>query len=98
MTEQPGIFFGPFHLDRANARLLRAGRAVAMTPKAFDVLHFLASRPDRLVTKNELLSAVWADVIVSDASIKVCVREIRKALDDGVKSPRYIETVNRRGY
>src|SRR5215217_1770243 len=92
------IAFGPYRLDAQNARLLRAGRPVALTPKAFDVLHHLASRPQRLVTKDELLTAVWPDVIVSDASIKVCVREIRKALDDGVKTPTYIETVHRRGY
>ena len=54
----------------------------ALTPKAVEVLHYLASRPDQLVTKDELLSAVWPDVIVSDASIKVCVREIRGALED----------------
>src|SRR4051794_37008050 len=91
------IVFGPFRLDRDNARLLRDGRPVALTPKAFDVLHFLASRPDRLVTKDELLSAVWPDVIVGDASVKVCVREVRQALGDDVKTPRYIETVHRRG-
>src|SRR5215207_1446062 len=92
------ISFGPFRLDAGNARLLRGTVPVAVTPKAFDVLHYLASRPDQLVTKDELLSAVWPDVIVSDASIKVCVREIRKALDDDVKTPTYIETVHRRGY
>src|SRR5687767_14357630 len=92
------LVFGPFRLDRANARLLREGQAVALTPKAFDVLHHLASRPDQLVTKNDLLNAIWSDVIVSDASIKVCIGEIRKALGDDVKSPRYIETVHRRGY
>jgi len=92
------IAFGPFRLERGNARLTHEGRAVALTPKAFDVLEYLATRPDRLVTKAELLSALWPDVIVGDASVKVCVREIRKALDDGVKSPRYIETVHRRGY
>jgi DNA-binding winged helix-turn-helix (wHTH) protein/tetratricopeptide (TPR) repeat protein len=92
------ISFGPFRLDASNARLLRDGTPVALTPKAFDVLHHLASRPERLVTKDELLSAVWPDVIVSDASVKVCVREIRKALDDGAKTPTYVETVHRRGY
>src|SRR4051794_37188883 len=91
------ILFGPYRLDRGNARLVRGRAPVALTPKAFDVLHYLASRPDRLVTKEELLSAVWPDVVVSDASVKVCVREIRKALDDGPKTPRYIETVHRRG-
>src|SRR4051812_33668000 len=95
---EPEILFGPYRLDRGNARLVRGRAPVALTPKAFDVLHYLASRPDRLVTKEELLSAVWPDVVVSDASVKVCVREIRKALDDGPKTPRYIETVHRRGY
>jgi DNA-binding winged helix-turn-helix (wHTH) protein/tetratricopeptide (TPR) repeat protein len=92
------IAFGPFRLDAADARLLREGQPVSLTPKAFDVLHYLASRPQRLVTKDELLSAVWPDVIVTDASVKVCVREIRKALDDEAKTPTYIETVHRRGY
>ena len=93
-----GICFGPYLLEIANARLLRDGEAVSLTPKALDVLHHLATRPGRLVTKDELLSALWADVIVSDASIKVCIREIRRAIGDGVKSPTYIQTVYRRGY
>src|SRR6266850_473056 len=92
------VDFGPFRLDAPNSRLLRDGKPVALTPKAFDVLRYLTSQPDRLVTKRELLSAVWPDVFVSDASIKVCVREIRKALRDSTKVPKYIETVHRRGY
>ncbi|HEX8523410.1 MAG TPA: AAA family ATPase [Tepidisphaeraceae bacterium] len=94
----PQIVFGPFCLDRANARLLYDGKTISLTPKAFDVLHHLASRPDQLVTKNDLLDAIWPDVVVSDASIKVCVREIRQALADDIKSPKYIQTVHRRGY
>src|SRR5688500_4740613 len=97
-TRQENILFGPFCLDRGGARLLRDGRAVALTPKAFDLLNLLASKPGRLVTKEELLAAIWPDAFVSDASIKVCVSEVRKALDDGAKSPQYIETVHRRGY
>ena len=92
------ILFGPFCLDRGGARLLRDGRPIALTPKAFDLLHLLASKPGRLITKEELLEAIWPDVLVSDASIKVCVSEVRKALDDGAKTPQYIETVHRRGY
>src|SRR5258706_3111981 len=91
------VDFGPFRLDAPNSRLLRDGKPVALTPKAFDVLRYLTSQPDRLVTKNELLSAVWPDVLVTDASVKVCVREIRKALRDSTKIPKYIETVHRRG-
>jgi DNA-binding winged helix-turn-helix (wHTH) protein/tetratricopeptide (TPR) repeat protein len=92
------ILFGPFTLDRAGARLLRHGKPIAMTPKAFDLLHLLASKPGRLLTKEELLEAIWPDALVSDASIKVAVSEVRKALDDGAKTPQYIETVHRRGY
>ena len=92
------IRLGPFRLDVANARVLRDGRPVALTPRAFDVLHYLARRPDQLVTKDELLAAVWRDVVVGDASVKVCVREIRRALADDAAAPTYIGTVHRRGY
>src|SRR5688500_1518677 len=92
------IAFGPFRLERANALLLREGARVSLTPRALDVLAHLAARPDRLVTKEELLASVWRDPLASDASIKVCVAEIRKALDDDPQSPRYIQTVHRRGY
>jgi DNA-binding winged helix-turn-helix (wHTH) protein/tetratricopeptide (TPR) repeat protein len=92
------VCFGPYQLEMSNARLVRHGRPVSLTPKALDLLHYLATRPDRLVTKNELLSALWSDVVVSDASVKVCVREIRKALDDPARTPTYIQTVHRKGY
>src|SRR5690349_8229938 len=90
----PGkIVFGQFCLDRGQGRLLaravgeggEAGRAaepVPLTPKAFDLLAYLAERSGQLVTKNELLESLWGDAIVGDASIKVAVREIRKALAD----------------
>jgi DNA-binding winged helix-turn-helix (wHTH) protein len=92
------LLFGKFRLDRENALLLRNGEPVPMTPKALDVLHYLASHQDMLVTKNDLLSTIWPDVVVGDASIKVCVREIRKTLLDDADSPQFIQTVHRRGY
>src|SRR6476659_9909766 len=95
-SDDPRMTFGPFVLDGPNARLVRDGRSLAITPKSFDVLRYLAARPQRLVTKKELLATLWPDVIVSDASVKVCIREMRKVLGDGVKTPRYIETVHRR--
>ncbi len=97
-TPQRQIAFGPFVVDTPNARVLRDGAPVAMTPKAFDVLHYLASRPDRLVAKDELLAAIWPDVVVSEASIKVCIREIRRALGDDAARPTIIQTIHRRGY
>src|SRR4051812_11701394 len=96
--DSPQLAFGDFQMDSGNARLTRGSETVALTPKAFDTLHYLAQRPDELVTKEQLLKAIWPDVIVGDASVKVCIREIRKALEDDVQSPKYIETVHRRGY
>lgn len=97
-NDQAELTFGDFRLSRRESRLLRGGEPVALTPKALAVLYHLASRPDRLVTKVELLESVWPDVVVSDASVKVCIREIRRALEDDADAPRYIETVHRRGY
>jgi DNA-binding winged helix-turn-helix (wHTH) protein/predicted ATPase len=97
MSDGP-IRFDPFCLDPAEARLSRAGQPVPLTPKAFDVLLYLARRPGRLVTKDELLNAVWADSLVGDASLKVSIAEIRKALRDDPTKPQYVETVHRRGY
>ena len=97
-TPEKEICFGPYQLNLANARLLRDRQAVPLAPKALDVLHYLATRPERLVTKNELLSALWSDVVVSDASVKVCIGQIRQALNDLAKTPTYIQTVHRKGY
>src|SRR5436190_13567595 len=92
------IVFGPFRLDRRNARFMRDGQSIALTPKAFDVLAYLAGRANQLVTKKELLAAIWPDVVVSDASVKVCILEIRKALGEKSATAKYIQTVHRRGY
>ena len=98
MRSEQQILFDPFRLDPGNARLWRGERVIALTPKAFAVLTYLLQHPGRLVTKEELLQAVWADSLVTDASLKVCIREVRKALRDQPQKPRYIETVHRRGY
>ena len=79
MTDSPTLIFGTYRLDVQNATLERDGRPVALTPKAFSVLHHLARHAGRLVTKEEFLDAVWPGVFVGDAALKVCVREIRKA-------------------
>ncbi len=78
----PRWTFGPFTLDLANACLWRGAEAVALPPKAFDVLHYLAVHPDRLVTKDELLDAVWPATAVSDAVVRVAIGALRKALGD----------------
>ncbi|MDN5871664.1 MAG: AAA family ATPase [Nitrococcus sp.] len=88
----------PVYIDTANACLRLGGRAVALTPKAFTVLVYLNEHPGRLITKEELLEAVWPGRFVTDAVLKVCIREIRKALEDQPRAPRFIETLHRRGY
>jgi DNA-binding winged helix-turn-helix (wHTH) protein/predicted ATPase len=73
-------------------------RRLELTPRAFAVLQHLMERAGRLVTKDELLTTLWRDAIVSDAALASCIRDLRKALRDTSEAPRYIETVHRRGF
>ena len=98
MPSAPQWVFGPFRLDPEHACLWCESQAVALTPKAFAVLHYLVTHPDRLVTKDELLNAVWPETAVSDAVVRVAIATLRKILDDPAQTPRYIATVQRRGY
>jgi pimeloyl-ACP methyl ester carboxylesterase len=92
------LTIGSCVLNCASAQLTRDGHVVPLTPKAYSVLLYLVQHAGRLVTKQELLDAAWPDVFVGDAALKVCIREIRKALEDEAQHPRYIETAHRRGY
>ena len=69
-----------------------------LMPRAFAVLRYLVERAGQLVTKDELLTTVWRDAIVSDAALTSCIRDLRRALGDSSGAPRYIETVHRRGF
>ena len=90
--------FDRFELDEADARLKCAGEPVALAPKPFAVLCTLARTPGMLVTKNALLDAVWGHRFVTESVLKSAISEVRAALGDDPKQPRYIETVSRRGY
>ena len=92
------LAFEDFEIDLSAGRLIGRSGPVALTPKSLTLLEYLASRPDRLITKHELLDAVWPGVHVADGALKVCIREVRRALADDARSPRYIETAHRRGY
>src|SRR5262245_37536050 len=94
----PQLHFPPFRMDVANACLWRGSRPVHLTPKAFSLLRYLAERPGQLATKEALLDAVWPGTVVCDAVLKVCVREIRKAIGDAPDAPRFLATVHCRGY
>ena len=92
------VRFDAFELDEANALLLRNGKAGTLAPKPFAVLCALARNPGSLVTKNALLDLVWGHRFVTESVLKTAISEVRAALDDDPKEPRYIETVSRRGY
>jgi non-specific serine/threonine protein kinase len=98
VRDEKRITFGPFVLDLADECLWRDSLAIPLRPKAFALLGYLIGRPGRLVTKEELLEAVWPETFVGDAVLKVTIRQLREALEDDAKSPRYIETAHRRGY
>jgi DNA-binding winged helix-turn-helix (wHTH) protein len=98
MESKPFLVFPPFYLDLDNEQLWRGKRTIPLKPKTFAVLRYVVEHAGRLVTKDELLDALWPDVHVGEAVLKVCIREIRTALRDNAKAPRYIETVHRRGY
>ena len=90
--------FDRFELDEVEARLMCGGQPVALAPKPFAVLCALARTPQMLVTKNALLDAVWGHRFVTESVLKSAISEVRAALGDDPKQPRYIETVSRRGY
>lgn len=92
------IVFDSFSLDLVNECLWRGSEEIKIRPKAFAVLNYLLNRSGQLVTKEELLNAVWPETFVGDAVLKVTVRQLREVLDDDPKSPRFIETSHRRGY
>jgi predicted ATPase/DNA-binding winged helix-turn-helix (wHTH) protein len=73
-------------------------RRLSLTPRTFAVLRQLLAHPGRLVTKDDLLSTVWRDAVVSDAALASCIRDLRRELADSTGTPRYIETVHRRGF
>src|SRR5262245_57015310 len=94
----PNLVFDQFRFDTVNDGLWRGSEMIALTPKSYAVLRRLLEHPGQLVSKGDLLDAVWPQTAVSDASLKVCIQEIRRALGDRVAAPRFIATVHRRGY
>ena len=99
MPAAPSVHeFGAFRLDSAERLLLRAGQPVSLTPKAFDLLVYLVERAGRLVTKQELMSALWPDTFVEEANLTYTVSALRKALGDGQDGEQLIQTVPTRGY
>ena len=90
--------FDVFTVDPSAYTLRRAGESVPLSPRPFDLLLYLLRRSARLVTKDELLNALWPDVVVTENTLTQAMSDLRRALQDKPASPRFIETVPRRGY
>ena len=95
-TEAKRLQFGRYVLDLRRGCLLLDGAEIALRPKTFAVLSYLAENPGRLISKDELFAAVWPNLAITDDALVQSIGELRRALgDDG---PRLIKTVPRRGY
>jgi DNA-binding winged helix-turn-helix (wHTH) protein len=94
------IRFGAFELDIGTGELRRKRRTVRLSPKPLQVLALLARSPGQLVTREEIRNALWgSDTFVDfEHALNFSIREVRAALGDSAKKPRYIETLPRRGY
>jgi TolB-like protein/DNA-binding winged helix-turn-helix (wHTH) protein len=90
--------FGQFALDSRKRTVFRADSPVSLTSKAFDVLLFLVQNPNRLVTKEELLQAVWGDTFVEEGNLTQYISHLRKALDENSEDAHLIVTITRKGY
>ncbi len=90
--------FGPFVVDRTRYRVLRDDTVVELTPKLLDLLLHLVEHAGGLVTKDELLDALWPGANVTDNALAQAVSELRDALGDDAGTPQFIKPVARRGY
>src|SRR3984893_11720722 len=90
--------FGPFLVDRTAYRVLRGAEPLDLTPKLLDLLLHLIDHPGSLITKEELLEALWPDANVTENALAQAVSELRQALGDAAGAPQFIKTVARRGY
>src|SRR6266700_3096159 len=78
--------------------LVKAGEVLPVEPKTFRVLLFLLRNPQKLISKEELLNAVWGDAAVTESSLTRTIAQLRRLLGDEIRNPRYIETVAKVGY
>lgn len=95
--------FPPFRLDTVNQCLWRRrdtgdDERIRLTPKAFAVLQYLVDHAGRLVTQDELLNALWPDTFVQPEVLKSHILDVRSALGDDAKNPKFIQTHPKRGY
>jgi|KBSMisStandDraft_5_1062788.scaffolds.fasta_scaffold01200_6 adenylate cyclase len=95
---QASYRFGPFLVDGVAYRVWRGPDALDLTPQLLDLLVYLLERAGTLVMKDTLLDALWPDANVTENAVAQAVSELRRAIGDNVRAPRYIKTIARRGY
>ena len=93
-----GVAFGGYRFETESGRLWSGTREIRLTPKASEVLKTLVLHAGELVSKEDLFATVWNGTAVSDDALTSCIQELRRALKDDSKEPRFIETRHRRGY
>ncbi|MDQ3747508.1 MAG: transcriptional regulator, partial [Acidobacteriota bacterium] len=92
------IRFAEFEIDAKKRRLLREGKPLALNAKAFDVLVFLAENAGRILSKEEIMNAVWENQFVEEANLAVQISALRKALGERTDEPRLLATIPGKGY
>ena len=95
---EQGVHFGDYQFDIETGRLWLGQDEIRLTPKAAAVLKVLVTHAGEPVSKEQLFASVWNGLAVSDDALTSCVQELRKALEDDSRHPRFIETRHRRGY
>ena len=99
LTATQRIKSGDLELDRSARRVWKEGTEIPLTPKAINLLEYLMTRPDELITRERLLDAVWGwDYPAGIRAVDTRISELRRALQDDPSSARYIETVAGEGY
>lgn len=90
--------FGDFAVDDGTRQLLRGGAEVRLSPKALDLLLVLARSSPDVVPKSALFARLWPDTHVTEASLAMAIAEVRAALGESAREPRFVRTVHRHGY
>ncbi len=92
------IEFSPFQLDTDRAELRAGDGPIAVEPKAFALLCLLVENPDRVISKDEMIAAVWGGRFISDAAVSTALKLVRKALGDDGEAQTFVKTVRGRGH
>ena len=89
---------GDWRVEPSTDALYQGRRKVHLQPKIMEMLLFLVEHRDRVVSKEEILAAVWPDTFVAEVALTRCISQLRRALDDDTRNPRFIETIPKKGY